>query len=671
MPDLQQRLQRVMHEQAIDEDELVALLKLDPLAVVRGLRAASTVVFRQANALPTVRGIVRSLGPTLSKRLFLQPAIEIANCDHLKGLWHHAIATAHAAEELAARTGLLEPEVAYLVGLLHDLPTWLRRLNQMDLGSATTNFQPIDWILNWQLPAPFVSLMLAIDMGDKPASAEDPPDPAGLILAAELLAELAGYQHGDPGEDISLHNTLKIDQPELSVAEQLGRKVTESLQAFDFDREAHKDELFSASEAEPTDDAQSNLDQIVVSILGCTRSESYRGIITVLTAASMRYGNYDRAFYAKWHDESGTLTLRSKADSSARRMVRTRLQVANHEAALLRSALETQTPKHLATGSKSTNGLLGMLSTDELLAIPLNCEFETPAFLLLDRSVTLTPITASVDMTMATMLGMTGSLLIQNLLLRRRRQRAQKFALTDPLTRLFNRRMGMHALEQAIARTERDSRPLTILMCDMDHFKRLNDTLGHISGDAALRVTADVLRHSVRKTDTVCRYGGEEFLVVLPDTTPDDATVLAARMFTAVHARGEELGLPITISIGLTSHREGDTMESLLIRADHALYASKGYGRNRFSADVDVDDDTAPDEGQAATATPEQKSTGSPAEDGTVDPSARAAPQTTEASSPTGDTPANDGQIGEQPNEQLPPVSGSANPQCPIVPKDP
>ncbi|MGK0302971.1 MAG: hypothetical protein ACI89X_003858, partial [Planctomycetota bacterium] len=452
MPDLQQRLQRVMHEQAIDEDELVALLKLDPLAVVRGLRAASTVVFRQANALPTVRGIVRSLGPTLSKRLFLQPAIEIANCDHLKGLWHHAIATAHAAEELAARTGLLEPEVAYLVGLLHDLPTWLRRLNQMDLGSATTNFQPIDWILNWQLPAPFVSLMLAIDMGDKPASAEDPPDPAGLILAAELLAELAGYQHGDPGEDISLHNTLKIDQPELSVAEQLGRKVTESLQAFDFDREAHKDELFSASEAEPTDDAQSNLDQIVVSILGCTRSESYRGIITVLTAASMRYGNYDRAFYAKWHDESGTLTLRSKADSSARRMVRTRLQVANHEAALLRSALETQTPKHLATGSKSTNGLLGMLSTDELLAIPLNCEFETPAFLLLDRSVTLTPITASVDMTMATMLGMTGSLLIQNLLLRRRRQRAQKFALTDPLTRLFNRRMGMHALEQAIAR---------------------------------------------------------------------------------------------------------------------------------------------------------------------------------------------------------------------------
>lgn len=602
MPDLQRRLKRVMDEQVIGEDELVALLKIDPLAVVRGLRVANTAIFRQANELPTVRGIVRSLGPTLSKRLFRQPATDIADCDQLKNLWLHAIATAHAAKELAARTGLIDPEVAYLVGLLHDLPEWLRRLNQIEPASASSNFQPTDWILNWHLPAPFVSLILAIDMGDKPASADEPPDPAGLILAAELLAELAGYHHDEHEADHSLHKALKIDQSELLVVEQLEKKVNESLQAFGLDRVAPRNELVATDEDPAPDEAKSNIDQVVMSILGCTRSESYRGIITVLTAACVRYGNYDRAFYAKWHDKSATLTLRSKADSSARRMVHTRLQVADHEATLLRSALETQTPRHLATGPSKANGLLGMLSTDELLAIPLNCEFESPAFLLLDRSVTLTPITASADMTMATMLGMTGSLLIQNLLLRRRRQRAQKFALTDPLTRLFNRRMGMYELEQAIARTGRDSRPLTILMCDLDHFKRLNDTLGHVCGDSALRATADVLRHSVRKTDTVCRYGGEEFLVMLPDTTPDDATVLAARMFTAVHARGEELGLPITISIGLTSLRQDDTMESVLIRADHALYASKGYGRNRFSADVDFDDDD--DDEQAATPAP-------------------------------------------------------------------
>ena len=151
--------------------------------------------------------------------------------------------------------------------------------------------------------------------------------------------------------------------------------------------------------------------------------------------------------------------------------------------------------------------------------------------------------------------------------------------------------MGINTLEQAVARTDRDKSPLTVLMCDLDHFKRLNDTLGHVQGDAALRATADVLRRSVRRSDTVCRYGGEEFLVVLPDTTPDEATVLATRMFTAVHARGEALELPLSVSIGLTCYRFGDSVESMLLRADRALYASKDYGRNRFSADVEPDDD--------------------------------------------------------------------------------
>jgi diguanylate cyclase (GGDEF)-like protein len=669
MKGLRQRLGHVMHEQVTGENELVALLKIDPLTVVRGLRAASPALFRQANGLPTVRGIVHSLGPTLSRKLFLQPTMEVAECDQLKQLWHHAIATAHAAEGLAARTGLLEPEVAYLVGLLHDLPEWLRQLNQIDSGPATTTFQATDCILNWQLPAPFVSLLLAIDTGDKPKSAENPTDPAGLILAAEKLAELAGYNHAQCDAGVSQQSALKTEQPELDLAAELRHKVTKSLQAFGFDREACKSELATPDEDSTSDYTQSNIEQIVVSILGCTRSKSYRGIITLLTAASLRYGNYDRAFYAKWHNESGTLTLRSKADSSARRMVRTRLQVTNNEAEILRSAQESLTPRHLVTGANSTNSLLGLLSTDELLVIPLNCDLKTPAFLLLDRSVTLTPITASSDLTMATMLGMTGSLLIQNLLLRRRRQRADKLALTDPLTRLYNRRMGIHALEQAVARTGRNGRPLTILMCDLDHFKRLNDTLGHVCGDTALRATADVLRHSVRKTDTVCRYGGEEFLIMLPDTTPDEATVLAARMFTSVQARGNELNLPITVSIGLTSHRKGDSMESLLIRADQALYASKGNGRNRFSADIDDDDGMSPCEDQT-TESVQLITEQIPADASASQPTAETEPESPEAAFHREDTPAGEDQTDDDLGQPSPCQPRSANPQTTILPKD-
>lgn len=595
MPDLRRRLGRVLRELPLDEEALVALLKLDPLAAVRGLRAANAAVFRQNQAPATIRGIVCSLGPTLTQRLFRQPKADMVNCEAMQQLWHHALATALAAEELAERTGIMDPEVAYLAGLLHDLPEWLRQLDQLDQDPGGANFQANDCFLNWQLPAPFVSLLLAIDMDDRPTSAEDPPDAAGLIRAAELLAELAGYTHPSGSDNEWLAQVRRHAEPsERIAAQQLERRVNAALRSFGFAPDISESEIAAGELPSEPKHATGKFDEIIISILSWTRSESYRGITTALTAASVRYGDYDRAFYAKWHDSSATLTLRSKADSSARKMVHTRLQTTGDEAALLRAALAAQTPKLLTSVPANKDGLLRMLSTDELLAIPLNCEFQMPAFLLLDRSVTLTAINQQEDLTMATMLGMTGSLLIENLLLRRRSQRAQKFALTDPLTRLFNRRMGLHDLEQSIARTKRDGRPLTVLMCDLDHFKKLNDTLGHVSGDAALRVTADVLRHSVRKTDTVCRYGGEEFLVVLPETSPDDATVLAARMFTAVHARGEELGLPITISIGLTSYRPDDTMESMLIRADHALYASKGYGRNRFSADVDdLDDDDA------------------------------------------------------------------------------
>ena len=110
----------------------------------------------------------------------------------------------------------------------------------------------------------------------------------------------------------------------------------------------------------------------------------------------------------------------------------------------------------------------------------------------------------------------------------------------------------------------------------------------HVQGDQALRATADVLRKTLRRSDTICRYGGEEFMVVLPETSAEESAVLAARLFTAVEARGHEEKLPITVSIGQASVRQEDSAESLLNRADRALYASKAGGRNRFSiADED------------------------------------------------------------------------------------
>lgn len=113
------------------------------------------------------------------------------------------------------------------------------------------------------------------------------------------------------------------------------------------------------------------------------------------------------------------------------------------------------------------------------------------------------------------------------------------------------------------------------MMIDLDEFKSLNDTYGHLVGDHALRVTSSVLRRTVRSSDLVCRYGGEEFLVILPETEAEDATILATRLFTAVAEAGKAHGLPITCSIGLSSLRTEDSLDGLVGRADSALYAEQ------------------------------------------------------------------------------------------------
>lgn len=601
--DLQRRWRRVALEMQLGLDELEQLLRLDPLAVLRGLRAANAPVFRGNEPVGSVHGLVRTLGQALSQRLFDGEPFVVAGTSTLRALWRHAIATGVAAEELARRANDVDPGTAYLVGLLHDLPDWLRTIDAQFQPQAS-HVPAAQWIEHWQFPAPIAQALQALANGD-----DGPPAVADIVATVrngERLAELADYRHphdgvdgatddGDlDGDDEDGHQELgAIDKSDLLAAQRVRRRVEGALRTFGLDP------TIPDSEGGPlgTDprfqvNRSGGLDEVVLSVLGCTRSERYRGIITALTAAAVRYGSYDRAFYARWNQAENVLVLRSKADASSRRLQADTLVPLPAEAEALQKALHEERPAHLVAALGQRHGVLGTLGADELLAVPLNREFALPAFLLLDRSVTLAPIDHERDSKLASTLGLTGSLLNENLLLRRRRQRAQKFAVIDPLTRLYNRRMGLAALEREVARTERTHRPLTVLMCDLDHFKHLNDTYGHLQGDVALRATADVLRQTLRRSDVICRFGGEEFLVVLAETAPDDATVLAARLFVAIEAAGQALGLPMTISIGLTSHRSGDRAEDLLHRADGALYASKDHGRNRFSADIDVYEET-------------------------------------------------------------------------------
>ena len=159
-------------------------------------------------------------------------------------------------------------------------------------------------------------------------------------------------------------------------------------------------------------------------------------------------------------------------------------------------------------------------------------------------------------------------------------------SVRDGLTGLFNRRYLEASLDREINRAERHQRPLSIIMTDVDHFKKFNDNYGHETGDAVLREVGGLLQSLSRKADVACRYGGEEFILILPDASLEDATLKAEQMREAIrnlevrHHR-ETVG-PVTLSIGVASFPEhGAGGDALIAAADAALYRAKGAGRDR------------------------------------------------------------------------------------------
>ena len=158
-------------------------------------------------------------------------------------------------------------------------------------------------------------------------------------------------------------------------------------------------------------------------------------------------------------------------------------------------------------------------------------------------------------------------------------------AIHDPLTGVYNRRYLEVTLTRELARAAREGQPLSILMGDVDHFKRLNDTYGHLAGDEVLRALGDLLRNCARASDIPCRYGGEEFVVVLPEMSLEVArerAELVRQDFADLRIAFDGIQLGSTVSIGVSVYPDhGTTANELIDAADQALYEAKHTGRNR------------------------------------------------------------------------------------------
>lgn len=166
-------------------------------------------------------------------------------------------------------------------------------------------------------------------------------------------------------------------------------------------------------------------------------------------------------------------------------------------------------------------------------------------------------------------------------------EESQRLATTDPLTGLMNRRAFTAAAQREVERATRYKSPFAVLMLDVDHFKSINDTAGHLAGDSVLRQLGSLLEEAVRKVDVVARYGGEEFVVILPETASDGGIIFAERLRERIENQTYEIGaerpVHLTVSIGVATFPSPRvaTTEDFFARADEALYRAKSGGRNQ------------------------------------------------------------------------------------------
>ncbi|MEZ5963002.1 MAG: diguanylate cyclase [Planctomycetota bacterium] len=575
------RLVRKSLDDRLDRGLTARLLELDPLTVLRCMRVFYAPVHGPRSHVVSIPQLVDRLGVAFVKRAFCNPTVPPGRTRAVRELWLHSLATAVAARGLAQQTGTLSPDQAYVFGLLHDLSQWSQELavwRNLDEVAISAD----EWVARWNLP-------LALSSSGDAASAAA----REIVGRAEDLAICAGFRHPNaPAGPTLVEGGQRVPSMQDFVrGNRLRADVVELLKPFGLEPTPEPSE---SQRVGPDDDTLfpnktvGRTTDLVLSLASCQRSEHVRSLITATTSAALRYLGFDRAYAIRWIRGLNRCWIRQKADLTPRAVSTTLVALTAEELQMFESAVATGDPQLLVPEASDGEGLMGILGSESAMLVPINLTFHVPTLLLLDRAVSGAPIDARRDRATAKALASLSTLLQENLLLKRQRSRAMKFALTDPLTRLANRGVGIATLRQEIARSNRTNDPLTVLMMDLDKFKSLNDNYGHLVGDQALRTAAQVLCKNTRKMDTVSRYGGEEFVVILPNTSLDDAAVTATRIHASVEAAGVELGLPLTVSIGIAAYRRGeDNVESLLSRADRALYASKDRGRNRFSVDYD------------------------------------------------------------------------------------
>jgi len=597
----------------VTNHDLVQLIGVDPALSQRVVKAANALLGHVSRPVVTIHDAVTVLGMRALRQLVLGIALvadyrhgPCANFDY-PGFWQHSLLTALCVRRLALRANLMAAEEVFMLGLLGQIGRLVlataqteafsdlleqhepeQRLFELEQAQFGFNHAEVSAAMLAEMNFPLLFQALVRDYRVPQTSKTEPGSREWQLLRSLHLAGLLADLSPAPAPERAAAVTavrraaaeLAIEESELlELAAACMEEAREWSALLGMGSPSLPDltSLFTAPEvleeaSEPPSFVQSPHDY-KMRVLVVEDDRAMRALMAQwLNAAGHRVNVAENGVealnLAELHRPQGGITDWRMPQMDGIALCRElRRLPAQRNTYLIMITVET-IPDKLVEAFEA--------GTDDYLTKPL-----TPKlfFARLRAAQRVVQLQEELAFDREQMVRFSNELSIAN-------KRLQQQALTDALTDLPNRRFAMERLEQEWALTQRGERALSCMMLDIDHFKKINDTFGHQLGDEALKQVADALRKTARAQDVVCRYGGEEFLVICPDTGATAAYQAAERMRVSVESlrmlAPDGRHMPLTLSIGVAEKGEGIAdMNALINRADDSLYAAKTQGRNR------------------------------------------------------------------------------------------
>jgi len=637
LPSLPQAASRLMQEvmkPEPDMTEISRIIESDPGLVGRVLRLVNSPYYGVRYQVTTVEHAVSLLGLKAIESLVLSLTVfdvlspSKAHALDLLRHWQHSLAVAAAAKFIAVKTGYKVPDETYTAGLLHDVgraildicaPDELRTVLEAMGKSGTVAVQieretiGIDhagigeYVLRrWNIPE-HVCRGVGMHHADVLSGLDDKAAAAiaAIVQAADFIAWSNGLGSLDGAPKIAVTPVVEkalsgVDQ--AAVFQEMTRELEKAAQLFGVavpnQEELRRNLSMTAAELGRIHTLHRDIEERLA-----RKTREVEAVNTLMQR--VRY-TYDKADVVKNLLEAickGLALERAAffdidAETGAIRGL-TVLDISSAAPDITSIALPAPKPeeplgKIIAGGKPSLlladegEGLLRAMDSSEAVVSPLAAGKRTEGIVFADNYLSKRPLT-SADLVSMSVLVEEAGMAFENAVLYQHAQRLKTMAETDALTGLFNRRHILHLLQNEVYRSERYKLPLSIAMVDIDRFKVFNDKYGHQAGDRVLRSFSRLLRKSSRNIDIPGRFGGEEFLVILPETGIESAGIYGERVRKLAERLGAHLKdryreCSFTISVGLTLFNDSDDINSFIHRVDQAMYAAKQRGRNRVCA---------------------------------------------------------------------------------------